>query len=336
MVGAGEVVLGAGAVATPQVLMRSGIGPADELRAPGSRCAPTCRWAAAGPTTRRCSCRSADADPPGAPARPGQPGRAGPGLRRRPGRRRRGAAVRPAVLPGGAAAPHVRAAGPGQPRHDRARPRPTPRSARSRYDYLRTEHDRRRLRHAIRTAAELLRAGLGTRIAPGGDVLGNDRVLDGWIAANLTTSVHLSGSAAIGPGGGRRAARARRRGAAGRRHVGAAGGPAPRHRRHGRRDRGEARRAAHVGGRAMRFPQTVGRRSARRSVSCEHRRSPGREDPRHRPAIGSGARRDEDAPRPRGARRGGEPGHGRWPCPAPGLRVPRRRHPRVQPRCSVT
>lgn len=66
------------------------------------------------------------------------------------------------------------------------------------YGYLRTEHDRRRLRHGIRTAAELLRAGVGTRVEPAGDVLGNDRVLDGWIAAHLTTSVHLCGSAGIG------------------------------------------------------------------------------------------------------------------------------------------
>jgi choline dehydrogenase len=67
------------------------------------------------------------------------------------------------------------------------------------YGYLSTEHDRRRLRHAVRTGAELLRAGLGTRTDPGGDVLGTDRALDGWIAAHLTTSVHLCGSAAIGP-----------------------------------------------------------------------------------------------------------------------------------------
>lgn len=66
------------------------------------------------------------------------------------------------------------------------------------YDYLRTEHDRRRLRHALRTAADLLRAGLGARTAPAGDVLGNDRALDGWIAANLTTAVHMCGSAALG------------------------------------------------------------------------------------------------------------------------------------------
>lgn len=66
------------------------------------------------------------------------------------------------------------------------------------YGYLRTEHDRRRLRHAIRTAAELLRAGVGARTDPGGDVLGNDRALDGWIRAHLTTAVHLCGSAALG------------------------------------------------------------------------------------------------------------------------------------------
>ena len=66
------------------------------------------------------------------------------------------------------------------------------------YGYLRTEHDRRRLRHALRTGADLLRAGLGARTDPGGDVLGNDRALDAWIAAHLTTAVHLCGSAAMG------------------------------------------------------------------------------------------------------------------------------------------
>ncbi len=77
-----------------------------------------------------------------------------------------------------------------------ADPRVRPRIS---YGYLRTEHDRRRLRHAIRTAAELLRAGLGVRTAPDGDVLGTDRALDGFVADHLTTSVHLCGSAAIGP-----------------------------------------------------------------------------------------------------------------------------------------
>jgi choline dehydrogenase-like flavoprotein len=66
------------------------------------------------------------------------------------------------------------------------------------YHYLRTEHDRRRLRHAVRIAAELLRAGLGTRAEPGGDVLGSDRALDGWIAAHLDTAQHLCGTAPMG------------------------------------------------------------------------------------------------------------------------------------------
>ncbi|MGH3587369.1 MAG: GMC family oxidoreductase, partial [Pseudonocardia sp.] len=77
---------------------------------------------------------------------------------------------------------------------------PDPRVApRISYHYLRTEHDRRLMRHAVRTAADLLRAGVGARSAPGGDVLGSDRALDGWIGAHLTTAQHLSGSAAIGP-----------------------------------------------------------------------------------------------------------------------------------------
>jgi choline dehydrogenase len=68
-----------------------------------------------------------------------------------------------------------------------------------RYGYLRTEHDRRRLRHLVRLAADLLRAGLGTRLDPDGAVLGTDRALDGWIAAHLGTAQHLCGTAPIGP-----------------------------------------------------------------------------------------------------------------------------------------
>ena len=76
-----------------------------------------------------------------------------------------------------------------------------PRTGRPRiaYRYLRTEHDRRRLRHTVRTAADLLRAGLGRRTEPGGEVLGSDRALDGWIAAHLATAQHLCGTAAMGP-----------------------------------------------------------------------------------------------------------------------------------------
>lgn len=76
---------------------------------------------------------------------------------------------------------------------------PTPQGPpRIEYRYLRTEYDRRRLRHALRTAAELLRAGLGERSGLGADELATDRATDGWIAAHLTSAVHLCGSAAIG------------------------------------------------------------------------------------------------------------------------------------------
>ena len=110
------------------------------------------------------------------------------------------------------------------------------------YGYLRTEYDRRRLRHAIRTAADLLRAGLGARVEPDGHVLGSDRALDGWIAAHLTTAQHLCGTAAMGPGvSSIRAARARARAPADRRSLRAAGraprGTRPPRSRSGRRER---------------------------------------------------------------------------------------------------
>jgi choline dehydrogenase len=66
------------------------------------------------------------------------------------------------------------------------------------YRYLRTEADRRRLRAAIRIAADVLRVAGPERVEPTGETLGNDRRLDEWIKAVVTTSVHLCGSAALG------------------------------------------------------------------------------------------------------------------------------------------
>jgi choline dehydrogenase len=199
VVAAGEVVLAAGSVASPLLLLRSGIGPADELRAAGVEV--RCHLPGVG---RDWSDHPAvfvpfaDADPPAHPhAHSSQAA-----LNLDCGADPAGDAevmlfVRP-FAPGGdlqlmcaLQAPESR----GTILITSADPRAAPVI---RYHYLRTEHDRRRLRHAIRTAAELLRAGLGTRIAPPGDVLGSDRALDGWIADQLTTSVHLCGSAAIG------------------------------------------------------------------------------------------------------------------------------------------
>jgi choline dehydrogenase len=66
------------------------------------------------------------------------------------------------------------------------------------YRYLRAEADRRRLRAAVRIAADLLRVAGLERVEPGGDVLATDRRTDEWIKSVLTTSVHLCGSAALG------------------------------------------------------------------------------------------------------------------------------------------
>ncbi len=195
---AGEVVLAAGAVGSAQLLLLSGIGPADELRAAGVRVRldlPVGRDWSDHPAVYL---PFADTDPPAHPHAPGS--QVGLDL---------DCGADPAG--DGEVLLFVRPFAPGGPLHlmcalqapdsrgtiALASPDPRERPL-IRYGYLRTEHDRRRLRHVIRTAAELLRTGLGARVAPGGDVLGTDRALDGWIAANLTTAVHLSGSAAMG------------------------------------------------------------------------------------------------------------------------------------------
>ena len=67
------------------------------------------------------------------------------------------------------------------------------------YGYLADESDRRRLRAGVRLAAELLRTASLARTGPPDDVLRADRPLDGWIRAHLTTAIHLSGTARMGP-----------------------------------------------------------------------------------------------------------------------------------------
>ena len=190
---ADEVVLAAGAVGSALLLLRGGIGPADELRAAGVAVrhdrpgvgraftdhpavfvpftTPDAPVHAHAPSAQAALDLDAGADPAGDVqlllfVRPFEPGG-------------------PLHVMCQLTAPDSR----GRLTSD----------GRIAYHYLRTEHDRRRLRHAVRTAAELLRAGLGTRVEPPGDVLGSDRALDGWIAAHLTTAQHLCGTAPIGP-----------------------------------------------------------------------------------------------------------------------------------------
>jgi predicted dehydrogenase (TIGR03970 family) len=199
VVEAGEVVLAAGSVATPHLLMLSGIGPAEVLRAAG---VPVVRDLPVGHGFTDHPAVFVPFRSPDPPAHPRSPG-CQAGLDWDAGADPAGdvevlAFVRP-FAPGGELHLMCMVANPDS-RGAITLTSPDPRDRpRIDYRYLRTEHDRRLLRHAIRTAAELLRAGVGTRVAPGGDVLGSDRELDGWIGAHLTTAVHLSGSAAIGP-----------------------------------------------------------------------------------------------------------------------------------------
>ncbi|GAA2548330.1 GMC family oxidoreductase N-terminal domain-containing protein [Pseudonocardia hydrocarbonoxydans] len=181
VVEAGEVVIAAGAIGTPRLLMRSGIGPGLRVDLPVGR------GFSDHPAV---FLPFADTDPPAHPHAPGSP----VALNWDAGADPAGdvevlAFVRPFVAGGPL---HLMCA----LQHPDSRGELTP--DRIEYRYLRTEHDRRRLRHAIRTAADLLRAGVGTRVGPDGGVLGNDRTLDAWIADHLTTSVHMCGTAAIG------------------------------------------------------------------------------------------------------------------------------------------
>jgi choline dehydrogenase-like flavoprotein len=74
------------------------------------------------------------------------------------------------------------------------------------YGYLAEAADRHRLREGVRLAAELLRSPslaplVATRTGLPDDVLRDDRQLDEWIRAHLTSAVHLSGTARMGPTG---------------------------------------------------------------------------------------------------------------------------------------
>ena len=72
------------------------------------------------------------------------------------------------------------------------------------YRYLSAAADRERLRDGVRLVVELLctRAMatlVGSRPEPLAAQLDDDRALDSWIRAHLTTAIHLSGTARMGP-----------------------------------------------------------------------------------------------------------------------------------------
>jgi choline dehydrogenase-like flavoprotein len=74
------------------------------------------------------------------------------------------------------------------------------------YRYLGEPADRRRLREGVRLAAGLLRTSSLAPVVAGrtglpDDVLADDAGLDRWIRAQLTTAIHVSGTARMGPDG---------------------------------------------------------------------------------------------------------------------------------------
>ena len=72
------------------------------------------------------------------------------------------------------------------------------------YRYLHNENDMRRMRDAVRLAANMLdsdayRDVLDQRTAPTDEVLSSDDALDAWIRQSVGTSRHVSGTCRIGP-----------------------------------------------------------------------------------------------------------------------------------------
>jgi predicted dehydrogenase (TIGR03970 family) len=214
---AAEVVLAAGAVGSPHLLLLSGIGPAAHLRAHGVDVVVDAPGVGAGlsdhplvylpwvpvdglpagdwplPLHGVLNATSSDSPVPG-------------DLEVLPWLRPWGA-----VVPGGGGDHRTLSVGAGLYRQESrgrlslasADPAAAPRIE---HRYLATTADRRRLREAVRLADALLRTRalaplVATRPEPAHGVLADDRALDGWVAATLTTAVHLAGSARMGPAG---------------------------------------------------------------------------------------------------------------------------------------
>ncbi|SFP99643.1 dehydrogenase, Rv0697 family [Geodermatophilus dictyosporus] len=214
---AGEVVLAAGAVGSPHLLLLSGIGPAAALRAHGLDVAVDAPGVGAGLSDHPLvhlpwtpvpglpdgdwplplhSCLNATSE--GSPV-PGD-------LEVLPWLRPWGR-----VVPGGGGDDETLALAAGLYREE-SRGELTLASAdpdvppRVRHGYLATAADRRRLREAVRLAAALLRTRalaplVAGRGGPADDVLADDRALDAWVGAHLATAQHLAGSARMGPDG---------------------------------------------------------------------------------------------------------------------------------------
>jgi choline dehydrogenase len=215
VVRAAEVVLAAGAVGSPHLLLLSGVGPADDLRSAGIPVVADLPGVGAGFT-----------DHPHVYVgfRPAVPVPLLPGRLPLHGVLHATSAGSPVpgdleILPW--LTPFGRIIGPPEGPHEdelmvgvglqredsRGRlslAADPARQPRLEYRYLTEESDRRRLREGVRLAMGLLGTqALRSLVAAGGGLpagmLDRDADLDEWIRTHLTTAVHLSGTARMGP-----------------------------------------------------------------------------------------------------------------------------------------
>ena len=208
VVRASEVVLSAGAVGSPHLLLLSGIGPADELRAAGVPVVADVAGVGAGAT---------DHPQVYLPFRTARPLPAPPGGLPLHGVLHAGSEGDLEVLPWlvpfsritGAADADELLLGVGLQREE-SRGRVSlggddvRRRLRLEHRYLTEEADRRRLREGVRLADALLRTrALAPLVAAGSGLparlLDDDAAIDDWVRDHLTTAVHLSGTARMGP-----------------------------------------------------------------------------------------------------------------------------------------
>jgi choline dehydrogenase len=213
---AGEIVLSAGAIGSPHLLMLSGIGPADQLRQAGVR--PVVDLPGVGQNLRDHPHVYATWQPradhvmdPTLPRYQVALRYTAPGSHLRndmqilmvsfaTGRVDRGG---DGVTPVGITLQPVLnlSVGHGELRLQSPDPGTQPSID---FDFLREAFDRQRLRGSLRMCVEL--AGdaafgtiLGQRIAPADDILASDAELDAWMAREVTTTNHLSGTCKMGP-----------------------------------------------------------------------------------------------------------------------------------------
>ncbi len=210
VVRAAEVVLSAGAVGSPHLLLVSGIGPADELRAAGVPVAADIAGVGAGAT---------DHPQVYLPLHTTRPLPPPPGGLPLHGVLHAGPAGDVEVLPWLVPFRRITGAGGGDElllgvglQREESRGRVSlsgddvRRRLRLEHRYLTEDADRRRLREGVRLADALLRTrALAPLVAPGSGLsarlLDDDAALDDWVRERLTTAVHLSGTARMGPAG---------------------------------------------------------------------------------------------------------------------------------------